>query len=226
MTPGSMAPPRVDGTTGVSGTAADVVGLTVSMCAASRCWCATGARPTAPRPGAGRRMVPWPERAVRGQRGHRATGAVAVHAPPGTGVAKVFGDLVAAAITERPAACRAAQPGGRVRGVARLVHAPGRRAQPGADRPRDRAGGTGAERADRAWPAADRGGVARAATAIDYFASTARLSDGVGAWAMLAARLGDGAANRAFAERWWRGAIRGTDVCSRRASRWPPRCGG
>ena len=29
---------------------------------------------------------------------------------------------------------------------------------------------------------------------------------------MLAARLGDGAANRAFAERWWRGAVRGTDV--------------
>ncbi len=29
---------------------------------------------------------------------------------------------------------------------------------------------------------------------------------------MLAARLGDGVANRAFAERWWRGAIRGTDV--------------
>ena len=51
-----------------------------------------------------------------------------------------------------------------------------------------------------------------AATTVDYFASTARLSDGVGAWAMLAARLGDGAANRAFAERWWRGAVRGTDV--------------
>ena len=51
-----------------------------------------------------------------------------------------------------------------------------------------------------------------AATTIDYFSSTARLADGVGAWAMLAARLGDGAANRAFAERWWRGAVRGTDV--------------
>src|SRR6202034_3662128 len=44
------------------------------------------------------------------------------------------------------------------------------------------------------------------------FASTARLVDGVGAWAMLAARLGDGATNRAFADRWWRGAVRGTDV--------------
>ena len=51
----------------------------------------------------------------------------------------------------------------------------------------------------------------RAARA-DYFASTARLSDGVGAWAMLAARLGDRAANRAFAERWWHGAVRGADV--------------
>ena len=29
---------------------------------------------------------------------------------------------------------------------------------------------------------------------------------------MLAARLGDSAANRAFAERWWHGAVRGTDV--------------
>ena len=29
---------------------------------------------------------------------------------------------------------------------------------------------------------------------------------------MLAARLGDRAANRAFADRWWHGAVRGTDV--------------
>jgi hypothetical protein len=50
------------------------------------------------------------------------------------------------------------------------------------------------------------------AVRADYFASTARLADGVGAWAMLAARLGDRGVNRAFADRWWHGAVRGADV--------------
>ena len=139
-----------------------------------------------------------------------------MHAPPGTGVAEVFGNLVAAIVTERarriadlpdPAAAFAA--------TAHLGRAHGRRAVRGAGRLRDRA-----FRARGDGPAA-RGGLAlppigtrwrdRAARA-DYFASTARLSNGVGAWAMLAARLGDRAANRAFAERWWHGAVRGTDV--------------
>jgi hypothetical protein len=140
-------------------------------------------------------------------------GLFAVHAPPGTGVAEVFGDLVAAIITERarriadlpsPAAAfgesrawsthRVAAPNPALTGLEIVLAAPEPSALTAHGLPPIGAG----------WRAA--------ATAVDYFASTARLSDGVGAWATLAARLGDGVANRAFAERWWRGAIRGTDV--------------
>ena len=140
-------------------------------------------------------------------------GAFAVHAPPGTGVAEVFGNLVAAIITERarriadlpgPAAAfgeprawsthRVAAPHPTLAGFEIVLAAP----EPSA------LTAHGLPPIGARWR--------EAATTIDYFASTARLADGVGAWAMLAARLGDGAANRAFAERWWRGAVRGTDV--------------
>ena len=137
----------------------------------------------------------------------------AVHAPPGTGVAEVFGDLVAAIITERarriadlpgPAAAfgelstwsthRVAAPNPTLAGFEIVLAAP----EPSA------LTAHGLPPIGARWR--------EAATTIDYFSSTARLADGVGAWAMLAARLGDGGANRAFAERWWRGAVRGTDV--------------
>jgi hypothetical protein len=137
----------------------------------------------------------------------------AVHAPPGTGVAEVYGDLVAAIITERarriadlpgPAAAfgepstwsthRVAAPNPTLAGFEIVLAAP----EPSA------LTAHGLPPIGARWR--------EAATTIDYFSSTARLADGVGAWAMLAARLGDGAANRAFAERWWRGAVRGTDV--------------
>jgi hypothetical protein len=140
-------------------------------------------------------------------------GAFAVHAPPGTGVGEVFGDLVAAIITERarriadlpgPAAAfgelrswsthRVAAPHPTLAGFEIVLAAP----EPSA------LTAHGLPPIGAHWR--------EAATTIDYFASTARLADGVGAWAMLAARLGDGAANRTFAERWWRGAVRGTDV--------------
>jgi hypothetical protein len=139
-----------------------------------------------------------------------------VHAPEGTGVAELFGDLVAAMITERarriadlpdPAAAfgqirsrdgfMVSEPAEELTGYEIVLTMPepgNRHARPGPGLPP-----IGAAWRDRA---------ARA----DYFASTARLADGVGAWAMLAARLGDQSTNRAFAERWWRGAMRGTDV--------------
>jgi hypothetical protein len=140
-------------------------------------------------------------------------GVFAVHAPPATGLAEVYGDLVAAIITERarriadlpsPAAAfgepqfwsthRVAAPNPTLAGFEIVLAAPE----------------SGALTAHGLPPIGARW--REAAATIDYFASTARLADGVGAWAMLAARLGDGAANRAFAERWWRGAVRGTDV--------------
>ena len=145
--------------------------------------------------------------------GQPGGGVFAVHAPPGTGVAEVYGDLVAAIITERarriadlpgPAAAfgelrtwsthRVAAPNPTLTGFEIVLAAP----EPSA------LTAHGLPPIGARWR--------EAATTIDYFASTARLADGVGAWAMLAARLGDGAANRAFAERWWRGAVRGTDV--------------
>jgi len=145
--------------------------------------------------------------------GQPGDGVFAVHGPPGTGVAEVFGDLVAAIITQRarriadlpdPGAAfgeprtwsthRVAAPNPTLAGFEIVLAAP----EPSA------LTAHGLPPIGARWR--------EAASRIDYFASTARLADGVGAWAMLAARLGDGAANRAFAERWWRGAVRGTDV--------------
>jgi hypothetical protein len=139
-----------------------------------------------------------------------------VHAPPGTGVAEVFGDLVAAIVTERarriadladPAAAfgerrawgahTVTEPNGELVGFEIVLTGPDH--GDGPVRP-----GPGLPPIGTTWR--DR------SVRADYFASTARLADGVGAWAMLAARLGDPAANRAFADRWWHGAVRGADV--------------
>ncbi|HEY0932101.1 MAG TPA: hypothetical protein VGD91_00015 [Trebonia sp.] len=152
----------------------------------------------------------------------RADGRVlGVHAPPGTGVTEVFGDLVAAVVTERarriadlpdPAAAFASTRHWGPHVVSVLIPE-----LTGFEIVQSTPGATALDRAEGAAPPSltlpplgarwrDR------ATRADYFASTARLSDGVGAWAMLVARLGDHPANRAFAERWWHGTVRGTDI--------------
>jgi hypothetical protein len=144
-----------------------------------------------------------------------ANKVLGVHAPPGTGVAEVLGDLVAAIITERarriadlpdPAAAfgearawgahTVTELAPELAGFEVVLTAP---EADGLPRPGLVLPPIGARWRDRA---------ARA----DYFASTARLADGVGAWAMLAARLGDRPANQAFAERWWHGSVRNADV--------------
>ena len=139
-----------------------------------------------------------------------------VHAPPGTGVAEVFGDLVAAAVTERAR---------RIADLADPAEAFGATRTWGAHTVSELAPELAGFEVVLTAPAAVNGLAGsglrlppigsvwrdRAARA-DYFASTARLADGIGAWAMLGARLGDRAANRAFAERWWHGAVRGADV--------------
>ncbi|HTR93902.1 MAG TPA: hypothetical protein VMI73_19395 [Trebonia sp.] len=143
-------------------------------------------------------------------------GLFAVHAPPGTGVSEVYGDLVAAIVTERarriaelpdPAAAFGeplawgshvvAAPAPELTGSEIVFAAPER--------------GTGELRQAPGLPPLGARWRDRAAR-VEYFASTARLSDGVGAWAMLAARFADPPANRGFAERWWHGTMRGTDV--------------
>src|SRR6185437_8830901 len=52
-----------------------------------------------------------------------------------------------------------------------------------------------------------------AAARLDYVTGTAGLVDGDGAWAMFAARLGNAANRRAFAERFWWGAPGRQDGC-------------
>src|SRR5262249_12460706 len=132
------------------------------------------------------------------------------------GVAEVFGDLVAAIVTERAR---------RIADLADPADAFGGACTWGAytvSEPVPELGGfeivlttagagDGPVRAGLRLPPIGSALRYRAARA-DCFASTARFAEGIGAWAMLAARLGDRAANRAFAERWWHGTVRGADV--------------
>jgi hypothetical protein len=137
-------------------------------------------------------------------------GLFAVHAPSGTGVTPVVSDLVAAIVTER--AQRLAE-------LPSPVDAFGRRHVLGAhtvSAPADEL--TGFEivlAAPEVAPAGLAGPGSRwrdRAAETDYFTATAWLAGDEGGWALLLARLGDRAANRAFADRWWRGVVRGTDV--------------
>jgi hypothetical protein len=164
----------------------------------------------------------------------------ALHAPPGTGVAEVFGDLVAAVVTERarriadlpdPAAAFGDGLSWGPYAITRLAPelAGFEIVQSAPAELSTRTPGMVPAARTGTWsirPAADSAGAGGPAVTLppvgtkwrsraahaDYFASTARLSDGVGAWAMLVARLGDDPANQAFAERWWHGTMRGTDV--------------
>jgi hypothetical protein len=146
----------------------------------------------------------------------RDGGLFAVHAPPGTGVSEVYGDLVAAIVTERARRIAelpdpAAAFGEPLAWGSHVVSAPARELTGSEVVLVAPERGTGILRQAPGLP--PLGMVWRdRATRVDYFASTARLSDGVGAWAMLAARLADPPANRGFAERWWHGTMRGTDV--------------
>jgi hypothetical protein len=142
----------------------------------------------------------------------RSPGLFAVHAPPGTGTAPVFSDLVAAIVVER----------GR-----RLAQLP----SPAAAFGRPRSWGshvvsapvralTGFEivlaAPDEDTRLADVSERWRdAAAETDYFPATARLADSDGSWALITARLGDRADRRAFVERFWHGTVRGTDVLFR-----------
>jgi hypothetical protein len=145
-----------------------------------------------------------------------ANQVLGVHAPPGTGVAEVLGDLVAAIVTERARRIADLADPAAAFGEARVwgAHTVSALAPELAGfeivlTAPEAAGGPA--RPALGLPCIGAGWRDRAARA-DYFVSTARLADGIGAWAMLAARLGDRPANRAFAERWWHGAIRGADV--------------
>ena len=143
-------------------------------------------------------------------------GLFAVHAPPGTGVSEVYGDLVAAIVTER--ARRIAElpdPEAAFGAAAALGLARRRRARRGARWLRDRARVAGARHrraARRLRPAAARDALARPRR-------PGRLLRVHGAAVGRGRRVGDARraarrppANRGFAERWWHGTMRGTDV--------------
>jgi len=149
------------------------------------------------------------------------TGLFTVHAPPGTGTTAVFSDLIATIIVER---------------ARRLAELPAPAAAFGGSLTWQASTTThtvtipvpsltgfevvlacphGPDGPDDAGTADIGGGWADQASQLDYFASTARLACGGGAWALIAARLGDGPARRDFAERFWQGTVRGTDALFR-----------
>ncbi|HLH82540.1 MAG TPA: hypothetical protein VKV38_04705 [Trebonia sp.] len=138
-------------------------------------------------------------------------GLFAVHTPPGTSAAAVFSDLVAAVVVDR---------------ARRLADLPDTRAAFGGSHAwrghtvrAPAAALTGSEIV-LAWPDEVPGaGLAGAgarwrdrARQADYFASTAQLACGDGAWALLAAPLGDRAGVRGFTERFWHGTLHGAEA--------------
>ena len=147
-----------------------------------------------------------------------APGVLAVNGPPGTGKTTLLRDLVAAIVVTRaerlaelpsPAAAfdlaaRDGQPPGR----ARHAVTPLNQALTGLEIVVASANNGAVENITAEIPGP--GGIGaqwrEAAARLDYFTATARLVHGDGAWAMVAARLGNAANRRAFTEKFWWGA--------------------
>jgi hypothetical protein len=144
-------------------------------------------------------------------------GLFPVHAPPATGTTAMFSDLIAAIVVERArrlaelpaprdafgeshpwrvglATHTVTAPVPALTGFEILLASPGD-ADLGI-------GGIGPHWAERLGH-------------LDYFASTARLACGADAWGLIATPLGDRAQRRDFVERFWQGAVRGTDALFR-----------
>lgn len=143
-------------------------------------------------------------------------GLFAVHAPPGTGTAAVFSDLVAAIVVDRARRLadlpdtRAAfgdshawrehtitAPAAALTGFEIVLTGPDEVADAGLTS----AGLTGA---GARWR--------ERAREVGYFASTAQLACGDGTWALLAASLGDRAGVPGFTERFWHGTLHGAEA--------------
>jgi len=147
-----------------------------------------------------------------------APGLLAVNGPPGTGKTTLLRDLIAAIVVVR--AERLAELPRAADAFALLI---GERQQRGRGRPAVtplNAALTGLEivvasasngavenvTVEIPGPAGIGAQWREAAAQLDYFTATARLVHGDGAWAMVAARLGNAANRRAFTERFWWGA--------------------
>ena len=149
-----------------------------------------------------------------------APGLLAVNGPPGTGKTTLLRDLVAAIVVARaerlarlpgPAAAFAAEPRQADRGQAgrpRPAVTPLSPAVTGLEIVVASANNGAVENvtAEIPGPAGVGAQWRAAADRVDYFAATARLVHGDGAWAMVAARLGNAANRRAFTEKFWWGA--------------------
>ncbi len=152
-------------------------------------------------------------------------GLFTVHAPPGTGTTAVFSDLIAAIVVERARRIaelpdpRAAFDGSHTWQASTTSHT--------VTAPVPTLTGfevvlAGPDDLGIAEIGARWGGPAGE---LDYFASTARLACGGGAWALLAARLGDRPQRRDFVERFWQGTVRGTDALFRAGESMPAALG-
>jgi hypothetical protein len=138
-------------------------------------------------------------------------GLCTLHTPPGTGAAAVFSDLVAAIVVDRARRLadlpdtRAAfggahawrghtitAPAAALTGFEIVLAGPDEAADAGL-------AGAGARWRDRARE-------------TGYFASTAQLACGDGAWGLLAAPLFDRAGVHGFTERFWHGTLRGAEA--------------
>ncbi|HEY1665092.1 MAG TPA: ATP-binding protein [Trebonia sp.] len=154
-----------------------------------------------------------------------APGLAAVNGPPGTGKTTLLRDLIAAiVVTRAERLAELATPG------EAFDHAARDRWQSGRVRhavtPLDPAltgleivvassnnGAVENVTAEIPGPAGIGARWQEAAARLDYFTATARLVHGDGAWAMVAARLGNAANRRAFSEKFWWGAPGRQDGC-------------
>lgn len=154
-----------------------------------------------------------------------APGLLAVNGPPGTGKTTLLRDLIAAIVVARaerlaelPRAADAFNPaaGDRQRhGRGRPAVTPLDQALTGLEIVVTSAGNGAVENVTAEIPGPGGTGAQwrEAAARLDYFTATARLVHGDGAWAMVAARLGNAANRRAFTERFWWGAPERQDGC-------------
>jgi hypothetical protein len=147
-----------------------------------------------------------------------APGVLAVNGPPGTGKTTLLRDLVAAIVVARaerlaelpsPAAAFDLAASDRQRpGRARHAVTPLNQALTGLEIVVASANNGAVENITAEIPGPEGIGAQwrEAAARLDYFTATARLVHGDGAWAMVAARLGNAANRRAFTEKFWWGA--------------------
>jgi hypothetical protein len=147
-----------------------------------------------------------------------APGLTAVNGPPGTGKTTLLRDLIAAIVVTRAerlaelaSPAEAFDHGPRDRrqsGSVRHAVAPPHPAITGLEIVVASSNNGAVENVTAEIPG--RGGIGaewqEAAARLDYFTATARLVHGDGAWAMVAARLGNAANRRAFTETFWWGA--------------------